>query len=627
MKTDRVDHKMAELLEAARPEMSDGWEGRACEAVARVRPERGSRLRWVPTALGAALVIAALALAPYSAGTPGGTGQAAFAAQEALAAAAGGETAEVAAGGRSEREEVAEPLRWYAGRAAAFVEERYPDDPEMLIAAGMLTRDLNQARRLLKSALEKSGSGAAWAAYAEAVMESGPAYYRLAIWAVDPANPEAVAEAKREIAGSGIPGKLTPEEAEPVLDVLRQWRKAEPENALPRTFEMYYLYGLHRDQEALARWEEAAALPEVTSHTQELMRYSVRLLERMGMSPWEAVLNSFNSGSALGPLSKLRSCARIGVYEGRLAEMEGRDQEAVRWWMATFRFGEHMQRSADTLIEALVGIAIEGVGGTPVWAWQHDGMTGIPDGPLLKGRLFYGKSHEFFVREAGQQAAEEMRDRLARAKVRSMLTRQYVEQLGLSPLLHVMTLRSFAGLSVILLLAALLGFGAVSLWARRKADEATKLGWRGRVALALVSLAPLVLGFGLAQATAGTSITIPRMTAAVYGAAYGGLGISFLLLLILPLAAAFRSCAPEAGVLTAWRGNLRRVLPVAAVGLAIISLGFVIASRTTEARWVRSWQSETEMEQAKRLIGPEWEKPTIPPDSWRNEPPPEAKTR
>ncbi|MCJ7752275.1 MAG: hypothetical protein MUQ65_14515, partial [Armatimonadetes bacterium] len=537
-----------------------------------------------------------------------------------LTAAVGGETAEVTAGGRSEREEATEPLRWYAGRAAAFVEEHCPDDPEMLIAAGLLTRDLNQARRLLKSAVEKSGGGAAWAAYAQAAIESGPAYYRLSVWGVDPTDSEAVAEAEREIAGSGIPGKLTPDEAQPVLDVLRQWQQVEPENAVPLALETYYLYGLHRDEEALARWEEAAALAEVNTYAQEFIRYTARLLEQMGMSPWESVSNSFNSGSALGPLSKLRTCARIGVYEGRLAEMEGRDREAIRWWMATFRFGEHMQESADTLIEALIGIAIEGVGGTPVWAWQHDGMTGIPDGPLLKGRLFYGKSHGFFVREAGQQAADGIRDSAAKAKVRSMLAREYFEQLGPTPLLEVTTLRSFAGMSVVLLIVALLGFGAVSLWARRRADEATMLDWRGRLALTLIALVPLggvsALSFGALE---------KNLVSASLGM-LGGAAVSFLLLLMLPLAAAFRSRAPEARVLTAWRGNLRMVLPLAAVGLAVISLGFVIASRTTQTRWARSWMSETEIERVESLIGPEWENPTIPPDAWRNEPPPELET-
>ena len=577
---------------------------------------RGSRLRLLPASLGAALVVVALAMVPYGATTPSTGMNIAFATQQAFTAAE--ERPEVAVAGKSEREEVTEPLRWYAGRAAAFVQERYPDDPEMLIAAGMLTRDLKEARRLLKSAVEKSGSGAAWSAYAEAVIESGPAYCRLANWAVDPTDPEAVAEAKREIAESGVPGELTPEEAEPVLEVLRQWEQAEPENALPIAHEMYYLYGLHRDEEALARWEGAAALPEVSSHIEERMRYTARLLQAMGMSPWEATSNSLSTGSALS--SKLRTFARIGMYEGRLAEMDGRDREAIRWWMATFRFGEHMQESADTLIQALVGIAIEGMGGAPVWEWRPDRATGIPNGPLLEGRLFYGKSHAFFVKEAGQQAADEIRDSMVRAKVRSMLAREWAKDVRFAPALARATVvKSLAGMSIPLLVVALLVFGMVSVWARRWADEATRLGWRGGVALAVISLVPFAVGFALAWRG------MERSPVSAGRGIVEGTAASLLLLLVLPFAAAFWSRVQGARAVTAWRGNLRRVLPVAVVVLAVVSLGSALAGRTAEARWVRSWMSETEMQWVERGIGPEWANPTIPPDAVRAEPPPDGK--
>jgi hypothetical protein len=105
---------------------------------------------------------------------------------------------------------------------------------------------------------------------------------------------------------------------------------------------------------------------------------------------------------------------------------------------------------------------------------------------------------------------------------------------------------------------------------------------------------------------------------------FGGPGLSFALLLVLPLAVACWSRTPEAGVLAAWRGNLRRVLPLVLLGLALFTLGSAFASRVVEARWARSWESETEMQRVERAIGAEWRNPAIPPDSWRNGPPPKA---
>jgi len=75
-----------------------------------------------------------------------------------------------------------------------------------------------------------------------------------------------------------------------------------------------------------------------------------------------------------------------------------------------------------------------------------------------------------------------------------------------------------------------------------------------------------------------------------------------------------------------WRGNLRRVLPVGIVVLAALSLGLGIAGRQAEARWSRKWMREAEMDRVVREIGREWKDPEIPPDAWRAEPPPKAKS-
>ena len=619
MNEERGD-KLAEILRAARHAPRAGWRERALAAMSSARPVREpSRLRWVPTAVGAALVIAAVGLLPYSTSAPAAGMQSALAAQQAMAAAAAAE--ETPQGRVYERvEQLPEPLSKYAERAPSFVQERYPGDPEMLIAAGLLTGNLHEARRLLKSAAEKSGSGAAWAGYAQVVMETGPAYDRLATWAADPAEPEAVAEAEREMAESGVPGRLSREEAGPILEVLAKWRKVEPDNAVPLAFEMYYLYGLHRDQEALARWEEAASLAEVNPHAQESIWYTARLLESMGMSPWEALLNSQNSGWLIDTVAKLRHCARIGVYEGRLAEMQRRPEEAVACWLATIEFGRHMQQSADTLIECLVGIAIEGIGGWSVWEWAPDGKTGIPDGPLLGGRLFHGRHHDFFVAQAGEEAAEQVRDSMVRAKVRSKLSREYHESFRGLPegQLRSMMLPAYSFWYGLLVAVCLLVFAGVSLRARKRADEATSLSWPGRMLLALLALAPVSVAFALAWSALHKSIEQPGLPLVLSA----GMALTLLSILLLPLLAAFRSRTAGARLVTAWRGNLRRVLPVGIVVLAALSLGLGIAGRRAGAEWARTWLSETEIDRVVRQIGPEWEEPTIPPDAWRAEPPP-----
>jgi hypothetical protein len=616
------DDRLSKILRAARTPPKEGWRDRALEAMAAVRPRpSASRLRWLPTILGAALVVAALAFVPYSASTPGAGPQSAYAAQRAMAAEALGEAHREGANSRVRRGELQGQLRSYAERAPRFVRERYPNDPQMLIAAGLLTRDLNEALSLTKAGIENNGAGPAWAAYAGTLMEIGPRYYRLGISGVDPGDDEAVATELKHSGEAAVPTPLSASEVRPIMEALEDWQKAEPQNAVPVAFEAYYLYGLHRDREALARWEEAGRLPEVDSHHQTGITGTTRLLESMGMSPWEALSNSYNSTRLIGMVSKLRHCARIGLYEGRLAQLQGRPEDAVRWWMVTVEFGRHMQQSADTLIECLVGVAIEAIGAAHVWVWRPDQITGIPGGPLLGGRYFYGDQHDFFVSHAGEEAAEQVRDSMVRAKVRSKLSSEHRERSGGVPegWLRSMILAVCSRGYGALLVGSILVFAGVSTRARKRADEATSLTWLWRVLLALLALAPVSIAFSLTWLALQKSVEQPGLPLVLHGS----IALSFLSMLLLPLLAAVWSRTAAARLLTAWRGNLRRVLPVGVVVLAALSLGLGITGRRAEAQWARTWQTETEMERVVRAIGPEWNDPPVPEDAWRPQPPPQ----
>jgi hypothetical protein len=583
----------------------------------------------VPTAAGAVLVAAALAFVPYSATAPSGGMGGALAAQQAAAAEV---LEEVERPGHPEkptrRDMLPEHLRPYAGRAAAFVRERHPDDPEMLMAAGMLTRDMEDALALLKEAAERSSGGATWAAYAGLVLETEPAYARPANWGVDPADAELLAGMKQQIAEAGLPDRLSPDDVAPVMEVLRRWQEVEPGNGMPVALEVRYLYGLHRDSDALRRWEEASRLPEFTAHVQEISWAAGRLLSEMGMPWWDAASGAYSAGVETAGMARLRDGARIGLYEGRLARLEGRAEEAVRYWQATIDIGRRMQESGGTLIECLVGIAVEGIGASPVWMWQHDRATGIPNGPLLGGRLFHGRAHDFFVAQAGEAAAGDVRDSLLRAKVRSMLSRDYFRDLDAFPdgQIRPLLLWGLSIWSAALLVAFLVVFGAISLRARKQADEATRLGPRGGLALAGMSLVPaFVVGVMSLIGVSAAAHFQPDWDLALLGVLALLVVVNvFLGMIVVPLVVACRTRQPRARLVAAWRGNLRRVLPVAIVLCAVLSLALGLAGRHSAATWSRRWRTESEMERVVREIGPQWSDPEIPEDAWRAEPAPQV---
>jgi hypothetical protein len=447
-----------------------------------------------------------------------------------------------------------------------------------------------------------------------------PDYSRPGNWGFDPSDAEAMEEGRRRDAEAGVPDRLSPGDVAAAMDALRGWEAAEPGNGLPVALEVRCLYGLHRDSDALLRWEEASTLPGISTHAQERLWAVERLLSGMGMHSWDAMYAAYAVAWELVFPARLRDTARIGLYEGRLARLEGRDEEAVRWWEATVGVGRGMQESAGTLLEHLVGVAMEGIGASEAWQW--DRAAGAADGPLEGGRLFLGPAHEFYVGQAGAAAAHELRDSVVRAKVRSMLIKDYTRRLPAVPdgLMRPMLLRGLSAVSAALLVMFLVVFGAVSVWARRRADEATRLGWRWGSAAAVLCLLPFLAAAGaLWMGRKGGA----EFQTASYASMLGGLALSLVGMIVVPLVVARWSRGPGARLAAAWRGNLRRVLPAAIVVCAVLSLGVGLAGRGAAADWVEQWHSETEMERVVREIGPEWAEPTIPEDAWRAEPPPE----
>jgi hypothetical protein len=510
-------------------------------------------------------------------------------------------------------------LKPYQQRAVAFVNQRYASDPEMLMAAALLTEDTD----LLKRAAEMGKNRVVWAAYVERLMQTAPGFKRIGSSGVDPADAEAVKEEDARIAESGKPAKLTPEQAEPVLSALRSWQEADPENALPVALEARYLYGLHRDKDALTVWAQAGRMPVVKSHAIERSRATQRLLVAMGMPKPEAMANA-DLSLVFPSYARLRDCARFAVYEGRLAAMNGDPVTAITWWQSTADFGRNTRDSADTLIGCLVGIAIQGIGAAPVWKWVPDHVSGVPDGPLMGGRYFRGDRHALYVEHMGEENDRELRDRLVLGKVRSEASREYTKDFGLyEGYLNATRYLGFAGLAFALIALPLIVYLALGTWSRLAADAATALHALWQLLLPVLMVAPLAAG---AVVVLQTPLFDEYASATMVAALVSGLaGFVFLLVAIPPLAAIFTRAA-GARFRTAWRGNLRRLLPVMIALCAIIFLGMSAYAARLRSQWAEKWSAPgvSEMSDMVRSLGDKWTHPAIPADAWRAEYSPEV---
>ncbi len=508
-------------------------------------------------------------------------------------------------------------LKPYSEQPAAFVEKRYPDDAKMLLAAGIISEDTD----LLKRAAEKGNAPAAWAAYVEHIMKSGPAFSRIGSAGVNPADPEAVAAEKKRIAESGISDRITPEQAKPVLSALRSWQEADPENALPVALETRMLYGLHRDLEALNAWAQAGRMPLVTSHTLTRANAVKRFFIARGMPEPEALLSS-QALMTFPSFAILRDTARFAVYEGRLANLRGDPVTAINWWQSTANFGRHSGESADIIIGFLVGVAIEGMGASPVWQWVNDGNSGMPGGPIFGGRYFWGDHHALYVEYMGEDNDQALLNSLILAKLQSQASREYTRSLGLYEGYYVaarylgLTVAAAALAAVLFLIYLIFG-----TWSRRGADSATNLHAFWQLVLAVALLLPFITAaIIILRLPISVMETPPPIEGTLLAAAIGFL----LLLLIIPPLAAFGSRAPGARFRTAWRGNFRRLLPVSIALCVLLSLGLNLYAFQLRSQWVDKWSAPgfTELSEMKKQLGARWTNPTIPPDAYRAEYPP-----
>ncbi len=523
-------------------------------------------------------------------------------------------------------------LRPYQATAIAFVEEHYPDDPRMLTAAALLGDD----DALLKRAAELGEEPIAWAAYADHLMSRPLGFERLGSGGVDPEDAVAMQEERWRIAQAGLPDRLSPEETEPLLEAVRRWQAADPDNALPVVCEFLYLRGLHEDTEAFRAWQRAALLPELTSHPTDRLNAITDLLVAMGLPEAEAHLAAW-AGMRFASLSRLRHCARIAVYQGRVAQIEGRPNDAVAWWQSTFDLGRHVQDSSEELIEWLVGSAVMGIGAAHVWRWTPDGASGIPNGPLLGGRIFYGPQHDFYLSVMGAEADEDMRAALVTSKVRSSLWRRSDRPDIMGEYELAAGYLRYGGVLLLAFVALLLAFAALGSWSRRAADNAVRPGPLWDPVLVGLVLLPLAAGaLAMPFVSERLPARVPDLPDIIpfdipidsidFGPVvfFGPLALSVALAVFLTLLGGVIGRTPGAALFAAWRGYIRRTFPPVLAVFAVIFLLLIVGARNIREDWVAYWRipGNTAMSWTIEQLGPEWHNPTIPPDAWRAAPPP-----
>ena len=536
----------------------------------------------------------------------------------------------VIAGGPSNEDPFAEFRR----QALPFVERHYPKDPEMLLAAGLLTRDAKLGSAAIERAARLGRQPVYYAAYADLLEGRAPLSSRFGEDLLhDPTSPfdGDIALGWRPPASadsqSAAAGGFTRETTAPILETLREWEAADPDNGYPHAVESYYLYGLGRDQEAARAWDAAGRLPRARIYDWEGALARVRLLQRMGMP--EADARALGNAGMLGRNSRrFEQIVNQAWYAGRLAQLGGKDVEAMRWWMSMIAFGRHLQDGSDTYRQFRLGVNVEAEGVAAAWrpllmSPDLKGPIGAYAGMTSGGRFYRGPAYAVYTTFLGQAATDEMRDTLLKGWVRAALIADAPGPLELTGLLrNAVGLQGVAGAAVVLAGCCLSLFLLVSLWSRRTADAAARRGWVWPTLTAVLVLAPALWGSYSSLVLhppiidfAGTRHVPPPPDLAPVE----GLGAAVALAVLVPLLLAMRVTVTEVEMgATAWRGNLRRMLPVTVALCALACLGLQVTSARQRADWLRVWAKPgvPPLRVQTERLGAKWDHPTIPEGAW-----------
>jgi hypothetical protein len=266
------------------------------------------------------------------------------------------------------------------------------------------------------------------------------------------------------------------------------------------------------------------------------------------------------------------------------------------------------------------------MGAQPIWQLYPRFYAGMSDEEQRRQSFRYGSKYSVYVELMGEEAAAALRDRLVLNRARrdlmvGSLSSEH-ELFGMKSTaqyyLHTLMLVALAtGLLIVL-------FGAVSLFGREVADSAITIGLASRAVLAVAAV-PLGKFLSVLWAPGPTYSWLGDsrgVVLTVWGAASA---IPLAVLLLSLLATVFRRHGP-ASTWTMWRGNTRALLPPMSALLALVCIGLGVHAVPLRAKAMEEAR-HPQLAETIEALGDAWTNPTIPPDAWRAEYPPEVPER
>ena len=153
-----------------------------------------------------------------------------------------------------------------------------------------------------------------------------------------------------------IPSRISPEVAQPYLEIARAGAKLDPQNPLyDYGLAMIYV-GMWKDDEAIAAVDRGWRKPEYNTYQKEASRNARQLLMEAGVPSLEATVNSVSSFSQLARMRRLAQSLKVIAQK---AEENGDWRRGWELRLAAFRMGNQLITSGQEYVTPLVGVAIQ----------------------------------------------------------------------------------------------------------------------------------------------------------------------------------------------------------------------------------------------------------------------------
>lgn len=381
------------------------------------------------------------------------------------------------------------------------------------------------------------------------------------------------------------------------LKRLDAWAAADPDNAAPHVFAAYLLLGARKDEEPLAKAEQAAGKRFFTVYQPEVTDARVHEMRLRGVPApdAEAAVLGWPSLAFMHLNALLRNLARIMDGVGWDHFDAGDKNTAFRYWVATGRIGTLMMaREREPLILPMVGMAIQGVGYSPIYRQTWDRSNKSNPRRIIRT----GEAYRTFVAARGQRAAQRIRGELLH---HVSLSRQFS---GLMPAVYEST-HPFAYYAVAHQMGTVATANAIMaaflcvvvLLAGRGLQPALSRAWGGIiVGLAVVAtigvvststtLAVLDILRPLPEGIGHASFVLPDSAWLAAALAYGGPVLVVVLLCVAGVCVARRKKVRYRDVVG---GGMRQSLPTMLAVLAVIwVISTAVAAREggIYARWM-----------------------------------------